>query len=802
MEARKAPARRRVGTGLLETLLAALVGALLLVECHEGRILVISPFPGVFSASGPVDLLVSLPPRTAKRGTVVTVDGSAVQGFTVENGVLRGKLSGLADGRHTLRIEVRVKNGRKKQTVSTESEFELATLDRPELCDVLNELECALPFPSSHWLVPAASETGYRVELPGEALPTYTRLGGNTDPLDTSRLSQNDGFSPTAQILMHFPGGVDLARSNASRLLEATRSFDPQRSLDADHPTVLIDWNTGERIAHFLENDARATDPARVVTFLRPAKSLVPGHRYIVAVRGLKDANGDLLQAEPAFAVLRDRRPTTIPALEARRETLEPVFKRLAQLTSIHRKDLILAFDFVVESDASLTAEMLQMRDEALAWIDERIDAGEITFTVDSVEDSSPGCDAGASFWRKARGTFQVPLYLTADPIAMPGVLSTLTEPLAQNGFYSAPYALAIPCDVFDADDGFQPMPGIVLGHGLFGSGPDFVYQLADAEGFDEFNYVAAGTHWSGLSEPEVSPPTFLLGIFGNFDQFGALPDRLRQGQLATLVLARMLAHGAFNLHPAFQSPEGEGVLDVSAPPRFFGASLGGIMGLMFAALSPDVPKLAIDVGAINFSLLLQRATPFLPFQTFLDTVNPDPLAQALALGVLHEVWVKGESAGYATHITSDPLPGTPTKQIYMAVALHDQAVANLGSQVAGATLGLPVLEGSVRTNLPGMEDAPGPQGSALVVYDTGAYDPTDPAYEPFLPPLANLQAPDDACDPHGRQAFIPAAIEQLLTFLADGGQVENFCTDDGICNASEPFEIPNGDAEPCNPLD
>ena len=355
---------------------------------------------------------------------------------------------------------------------------------------------------------------------------------------------------------------------------------------------------------------------------------------------------------------------------------------------------------------------------------------------------------------------------------------------------------------MFDADDGFQPMPGIVLGHGLFGSGPDFVYQLADAEGFDEFNYVAAGTHWSGLSEPEVSPPTFLLGIFGNFDQFGALPDRLRQGQLATLVLARMLAHGAFNLHPAFQSPEGEGVLDVSAPPRFFGASLGGIMGLMFAALSPDVPKLAIDVGAINFSLLLQRATPFLPFQTFLDTVNPDPLAQALALGVLHEVWVKGESAGYATHITSDPLPGTPTKQIYMAVALHDQAVANLGSQVAGATLGLPVLEGSVRTNLPGMEDAPGPQGSALVVYDTGAYDPTDPAYEPFLPPLANLQAPDDACDPHGRQAFIPAAIEQLLTFLADGGQVENFCTDDGICNASEPFEIPNGDAEPCNPLD
>jgi hypothetical protein len=221
----------------------------------------------------------------------------------------------------------------------------------------------------------------------------------------------------------------------------------------------------------------------------------------------------------------------------------------------------------------------------------------------------------------------------------------------------------------------------------------------------------------------------------------------------------------------------------------------------MFAALTPDVPTLAINVGAINFSILLQRATPFLPFQGFLDGIVPDPLRQALGIQVLHEVWVKGESAAYATHVTSDPLPGTQAKQILMTVGLHDQAVPNIGSQLAGATLGLPVLEGSVMTDLAYVEDATGPLPSAYVVYDTGAYDPSDPAYEPFLPPLANLQAPDGSCDPHGRMAFIPAALDQLLLFL-DQGQVENFCLDDGLCNASQPYEIPNGSPEPCNPLD
>ena len=105
-------------------------------------------------------------------------------------------------------------------------------------------------------------------------------------PCSPAPYSVLDGFSPTVQILMHFPGGVDPVASNASRLLPETRTYD-SRSLDADSPTVLLDVDTNTRVLHFVEPDAHAADdagPPSSCSCAR-ARSLTPGHRYIVAVR-------------------------------------------------------------------------------------------------------------------------------------------------------------------------------------------------------------------------------------------------------------------------------------------------------------------------------------------------------------------------------------------------------------------------------------------------------------------------------------------------------------------------------------
>ena len=80
------------------------------------------------------------------------------------------------------------------------------------------------------------------------------------EPLDPDVFNVDhvlDGFSPTAQILMHFPSGVDLVASNASRLLPPgapvsppyvdTRTHD-DTSLQATSPTLLIHADTGEQV--------------------------------------------------------------------------------------------------------------------------------------------------------------------------------------------------------------------------------------------------------------------------------------------------------------------------------------------------------------------------------------------------------------------------------------------------------------------------------------------------------------------------------------------------------------------------
>jgi hypothetical protein len=606
---------------------------------------------------------------------------------------------------------------------------------------------------------------------------------------------------------MHFPGGANLAASDAPRLDSATRTWGT-RALEADSPTLLLDRRTGERINHFVEHDSTTTDLARRVTFLRPSEALLPGHRYVVAVRNLVSPGGAPVQAEPVFAAIRDRRPSTIPAVEAERRRIEPLLRWLAR-QGVAREELVLAFDFVVSSDHSLTYEMLSMRDQAFAWLARQVAAGVQTFSVDEVREINPSCDpAGSPVWREVRGTFQAPLFLTSDPFgATANVLGFLQRDARGRPVWhtltSAPYGISIPCAARLA-----PQPALVVGHGLFGNGPDAVSDITQLPGLEDFQFIAGGTNWSGLSSPDAGPnllDSFIIRVIADVDQFEALPDRLRQGQLHALLLARMLKQGVFHLDPAFRAPDGRGVIDTQAEAYYFGASLGGIMGTMFAALSPDVGKLNVDVPGINFSLLLQRAKPFKPFELLVGFVNPDPMEQAIGYGLNHELWVRGEPAGYANHVTGAPLRplrGVPPKQMLVTVAWLDQQVSNLASQLLGRTLRLGTLEGSLRRGLAGMPDTSGPQDSGYVVYDTGSYDVDNPAHRPFIPPLGNRPPTidDNRCDPHGLRGLIPASIDQLLGFLRPGGQIENFCAD-GVCDASEPNEIPFGAAAPCNPL-
>ncbi|MFP6565240.1 MAG: hypothetical protein VCC68_12250, partial [Myxococcota bacterium] len=301
------------------------------------------------------------------------------------------------------------------------------------------------------------------------------------------------------------------------------------------------------------------------------------------------------------------------------------------------------------------------------------------------------------------------------------------------------------------------------------------------------------------------------VNIIGLSDQqFNHYPwfvARLQQGMIDTLSLAHVLKTARFNELAAFQRIPGDPTSgrfpQAEKPLAYYGVSLGGIMGLFFAALTPDVEKLAVDVGAINFSLLLQRSTQFRDFENLLTAVGlTEPMDVAIGQGLLHEQWVVAEPAGYARHITGlidPPLTGTPAKKILMTVAWLDKQVSNQASVIAARTLGIPNVEGSLQKSIPGLPDATSPQPSGYVMWSTGVFDVFNPAYDAVIPALAN-EIPSPVCDPHNDRLAIPAAFAQLALFHLPGGQVENTC--DGPCDASEDWEKPGGGSEPpCDPL-
>jgi hypothetical protein len=775
-----------------------------------------APLPALLTATGERGVELALPPLARTETLSLTLtdpDGviSVVDGLSIDHRLAAGSVQTSAQGVHFLEAEIEAGFLFFRFRLTAGASFEAVELANASECEILNAAECLLPYPSSRFLSEADTPTGFRLDIPQVGIPDVN----GPEPIPASMLGSVDGFSPTAQVLMHFPGGVDLEASSAPILRTLAHSGPPwvdtrdhdDRSLDSDSPTVLVDLQTGERLLHWVELDAHTEDPARQALILRPGQSLIPGRRYAVAVRGLLHPDGTPVEAEPAFAAFRDLRPSDIEAVKARRAPMEKLLRKLHR-HGVGRRDLQLAFDFAVQSEHSLTHQMLTMRDRGLEWLEEQIANGVQTFSVTNVDDY-PECDSDGNVHRRIiEGAFQSPLFLDAQPVNSDVQFMNTDEndiPV-QNGTMEAPYTISIPCDLSDESH------VVLLGHGIFGTGEGMVRGIPSGaaevlqyvEDPHTWNYISGATNWFGWSSPDlawVAGRVVGVGV-SQLHNFEAFIDRHRQGQLNTLVLSRMMKLGAFNSDPAFQL-DGVGAFPADEREQFYyGISMGGVMGLFHSAISQDIVRFGLDVPSMNFSLMLQRSTQFKAFDILLRALGlTDPIQTILGTELLHELWVAAEPAGYVTHVTSNPFHDTPAKQLLFTSAWLDHQVPNQGSHITARTLGLSMLHGSSQQALVGIPDAaPGEAlDSAYVVWDTGVHDFFLPEHQTFIPPLANLITASDKCDPHGARPGIPAGVQQLLSFLRPGGKVENFCN--GICDFEGPLEIAGGAEAPCDPL-
>jgi hypothetical protein len=693
-------------------------------------------------------------------------------------------------------------------------------------CDFMDPALCLQPWPNDYFTkADASTDTGRRLNLNVNSTPA-NKNGAHLDPTDINRA---DGFSPGNLITVKVP-------QVETQAAFANTSFVPINDLhrysDANQPVVVIDAATGQRQPIWAELDANPNhyspgDTQDVNLIIRAARNFTEGHRYIVALRGLRDAQNNPVDPPLPFRVYRDRLITSDAAIENRRPHMEDLISTL-QGDGIPRANLYMTWDFTVASEHSLAGRALAVRDDALHQLgddtpgDGVIDGNAPTFHITSVQDA-PDPDVPANTLRLIDGELtDVPCYLNNNDCHPGGTFNfqsngdvnatptgTADDPDA--GTTGVRFQCVVPNSAVSGTD-VNPTQSGIFGHGLLG---DFT-QVDDMVRFtaseaNVSNTTWCATNWAGFSSDDIGN---VLSVLGDVSNFPKLSDRMVQGFVNMIYLGRAMAlPDGFDTDAAFQfDPDGAGgndavpVLDPAQGLYWEGISQGAIMGGALTALEPDLTQSVLNVVGMNYSTLLRRSSDSaqyfeLPGLGLYDNY-PNQLERPLLLSLMQLLWDRGEANGYAQHMTDDPLPNTPAHSVLLQLAYGDHQVSNVAAEVEARTIGArvetPALDPGRHWDvdpflgIPAISSYPFSGSAAMVYYDggpigfDGIQDCTDesgnPQHGTAPAPLVELP-PNPAsvygCDPHQYPRRSVDGVAHEASWLQPDGFIDQ-CVDPG----------------------
>ena len=623
-------------------------------------------------------------------------------------------------------------------------------------CDPIGG-QCLLPLPNDHFTVAdSTSVTGRRLAISSDSMPANV-AGVHVDVTDQNRA---DGWSPGSTMLAEIKG-LDVRRSRIPTIA------DPSESLDADARIVALDATTGKRVPFWAGLDAQADPGAQPLLMLHPSRNFRDGHRIVVGMRKLRDERGHKIAPSLAFAAYRDGQRTTDREFEARRPAMEQIFSDLDR-AGVARGSLQLAWDFTVASTKSLTGRLITIRDDAFG----ALGSAAPQFTVDTVTESPNEFVA-----RRIEGTVSMPLYLTDG--GAPGgrlVLDAQGVPQRQPGTFVAKYICNLPKTALPG-----PARLVLYGHGLLGDRSEVNGSLTKRMAVDH-NIAYCATDWSGMAEEDIGNAA---GILQDLSKFPSLSDRLQQGLLAFLYLGRVMVHpDGFSANAAFQV-NGQPAID-RRNLYYDGNSQGAILGGALTAVAQDFTRSVLAEAGMNYSILLDRSVDFDDYLGVMRPSYPKRYDRVIGLEVAQLLWDRGETNGYANHITEHPLPNTPRHRVLLIGAVGDHQVSEFSLRVEAATL---EADAHVPIAAPGriVDANPGEffdrikrypfSGSSYWLWDTGS--PSSPADN--VPPRAGH-------DPHDDTPNIPGVRELKSAFWQPHGSVTDVCLA-GPCQSPIPPE-------------
>ncbi len=665
-------------------------------------------------------------------------------------------------------------------------------------CDPLDTRSCLLPFPSNfNTVAQKGSDTGLRLNFSASQFPKNV----NGKPGFPPELNRNDGFSPGSALLTYVPG-IDLAATGATSITDIARYS------KANAPIVVIDAKTGKRQPIWVELDTNAdaiSEAKGQLLMIHPAKNFTEGHTYIVALRGLKTSAGKAILAGAAFASLRNGKPSA--AVKGRRASYEKIFKALAK-AKISRSSLYLAWDFTIASERNLSERALSMRNRSFAALgDSNLADGKVagqapTFAVETIEEYALGDNPRIA--RQITGRVTVPCFLTKGcatggmmsyPKSKKGKFDSIPS---QHGTMQARFICRIPRAALTT-----PARPSLYGHGLLGSADEI-----DAGNVDdmasEHNMMFCATPEIGMADEDIPNAIALLG---DMSKFSSMADRLQQGLLNELILGRlMISPSGFAANSAFKNEFTQQPVINTAALYYDSNSQGAILGGALTALSPDFTRAVLGVAGMNYSLLLPRSVDFDTYELIFKPAYKGRLERMLLISAIQNLWDRGETNGYAQHITTKPLPGTPKHNVLLHVALGDHQVAQVSAEVEARTIGLvgrrPAYDANRSFdktplwNIPSLSSG-NSGGSGLVIWDSGpcrissvlatcieadAFGTAGGLGNPVAP-TADV-APRLGRDPHSRPRSTPAARQQKSDFLKPGGKITEVCPTSSACHS------------------
>ena len=617
----------------------------------------------------------------------------------------------------------------------------------PYGCNPLaSEWDCLLPYPSDFFLVDDESlPSGRRLAITGAA--RLERPDGLF--VEPYVVHPADGFSHHPPILTLFPGGVD-----PDNLVFHTD--DVAASLGPDSPTVLLEAESGDRVLHFAELDPRPEDDANRILLIRPLVRLRNGTRYIVAIRALRDRGGALIVAPAGFRRIRDGEAAGDPVLGPIALRYETDLFPALHAAGVDRADLQLAWDFTTQTEAHVTGDMLAIRADLIARLEQTPPVVTIVSVTDNVNER---------VLRHVEGMISVPLYVDSDKPAS-RLNRDATGKVIAVGEVEVPFSLRIPMSLQDFT-GQEPARVLQYGHGFF-AGRDEIESGWLNELADRFGFVLVTVDWWGMSTDDVEPT--LNAIIGEPSETLLFTDRLHQGMANQIALTYAVAGPL--AETADVQINGATVFD-PAQIYFYGVSQGGVLGGTYAALAPRIERAVFGVGGASFTLLMFRSRYFASFLFLLENFAAGPFNAQKWVALLPTTFDRMDPITYAPHVIRDLYPDGPVeRRILMQNAIGDTDVTNLASHLEARALGVKSLQPSPRA-IQFLDTVDGPTDeSAIVEFDFGVPEPL-PGTEATLPRSNN--------GVHNDLRKLDASMRQIDAFLRPDGMIEHTC--EGLCD-------------------